>query len=128
MYSYERLSEDKLLGEEAARDDGDVPSLRSKRRLRYLICLWGFHVIFVLVNVSTLVSTIFHRNTALQNDCKDHMPMYSPALDAVRGTGHFQRFDGSFATPNSFKGTPNSDIDTAWANITYENGSYALSI
>ena len=49
--------------------------------------------------------------------------MYSPALEAVRGTGHFHRFDGSFATPNAFKGTPNSDIDAAWADITYENGS-----
>ena len=48
--------------------------------------------------------------------------MYSPALEAVRDTGHFQRFDGSFATPNAFKGTPNPDIDAAWANITYENG------
>ncbi|KAL9038195.1 MAG: hypothetical protein Q9180_003279 [Flavoplaca navasiana] len=58
----------------------------------------------------------------MRGDCKDHMPMYSPALEAVRGTGHFHRFDGSFATPNAFKGTPNSNIDAAWADITYENG------
>lgn len=51
--------------------------------------------------------------------------MYSPALEAVKGTGHIQRFDGSFATPNSFKGTPNPDIDAAWAGITYENGNNA---
>lgn len=50
------------------------------------------------------------------------MPMYSPALEAVKGTGHFQRFDGSFATPNAFKGTPDPNIDAAWANVTYEDG------
>ena len=50
--------------------------------------------------------------------------MYSPALEAVRDTGYTQRFDGSFATPNEFKGTPSPDIDTAWAAITYENGLY----
>ncbi|KAL9026019.1 MAG: hypothetical protein Q9196_005252 [Gyalolechia fulgens] len=48
--------------------------------------------------------------------------MDSPALEAIKFTGHFQRFDGSFATPNAFKGTPNPNIDAAWANITYEDG------
>ena len=48
--------------------------------------------------------------------------MYSPALEAVRNTGHIQRFDGSFATPNAFKGTPSPSIDAAWANITYQTG------
>lgn len=48
--------------------------------------------------------------------------MYSPALEAVRNTGHYHRFDGSFATPNAFKGMPSPEIDGAWADITYENG------
>ncbi|MCJ1360131.1 MAG: hypothetical protein MMC33_010134 [Icmadophila ericetorum] len=48
--------------------------------------------------------------------------MYSPALEAVRNTGHIHRFDGSFATPNKFKGTPSPKIDAAWANITYKDG------
>ncbi len=126
MYSDDKLSEEKLLGQAATRDDGEVPTLRSRRRLGYLVSLWGFHVTIVLVNVLMFVGTFFHRKTMLQGDCKDHMPVYSPALDAVRGTGHFQRFDGSFATPNAFKGTPNSDIDAAWASITYENGSDTL--
>ena len=50
------------------------------------------------------------------------MPMYSPALEAVRNTGHMQRFDGSFATPNGFKGTPNPNLDAAWDNITLATG------
>lgn len=128
MYSNERLSEEKLLEEETTRDDGDVPGLRSKRRSRYFLYIWGFHLIFLFANISTLISTLSYRHRTLRDDCKDHMPMYSPALDAVRGTGHFERFDGSFATPNAYKGTPNSDIDAAWANITYENGSYAPPI
>ena len=52
------------------------------------------------------------------------MPMWSPALEAVRGTGHTQRFDGSFSTPNAFKGPPSPDIDGAWDSITYANGMY----
>ena len=52
--------------------------------------------------------------------------MYSPALKAVQNTGYYQRFDGSFATPNIFKGTPNADLDAAWADITYENGSVII--
>ncbi|KAL9633145.1 MAG: hypothetical protein Q9204_003516 [Flavoplaca sp. TL-2023a] len=123
MHTNDRLSEEKLLGEEHSRDGGDVLSLQPRRRSRHTICLWGFHLLFTLVNVITILSTFINRNGTMRGDCKDHMPMYSPALEAVRGTGHFHRFDGSFATPNTFKGTPNSDIDAAWADITYENGS-----
>jgi len=55
------------------------------------------------------------------------MPMYSPALEAVQNTGHYQRFDGSFETPNMYKGTPTSTIDDSWASITYKNGVINIS-
>jgi hypothetical protein len=53
--------------------------------------------------------------------------MYSPALEALEGTNHLQRFDGSFARGNVFKGTPNPDIDAAWEGITYQNGRHHQS-
>lgn len=54
--------------------------------------------------------------------CKDYMPQWSPALEAVKDSGHKQRFDGSFATPNAFKGSPSPLIDESWDNITYATG------
>ena len=111
MYSNDNLSEEKLLGEEIVADDRDTLSHRLRRRRKRQTYLWGFWLTFFLVSLSTLLINIFY-----------HTPMYSPALDAVRNTGHIQRFDGSFATPNNFNGTPSPDIDAAWANITYKNG------
>ncbi|KAL8852519.1 MAG: hypothetical protein Q9221_002643 [Calogaya cf. arnoldii] len=126
MYSTDRFSEEKLLEEETRSDEGSVPSLRCRRRSKHLVYLWSFHATFFFANLAILISTLLYKATTPRDDCKDHIPMYSPALDAVRGTGHFQRFDGSFATPNAYKGTPSPNIDAAWANITYENGFYAL--
>lgn len=48
--------------------------------------------------------------------------MWSPALEAVHGTGHYHRFDGSFETPNMYKGKPSPSIDAAWDDITYATG------
>ena len=125
MYSMERLSEEKLLGEETPADDSDILSLRLRRPWTNPKYLWGFQLIFFLVSLSMLLSAFHYQNPTQQCNCKDHMPMYSPALEAVRNTGHIQRFDGSFARPNAFKGTPSPDIDAAWANITYKDGVYA---
>ena len=127
MYSNDRFSEEKLLGEEVLADDRDIPSHCLRRRWKHQTYLWGFQLTCFLVSLSILSITFFYRNTAQRCNCQDHMPMYSPALEAVRNTGHFQRFDGSFSTPNTFKGTPSPDIDAAWANITYKNGICASS-
>ena len=52
--------------------------------------------------------------------------MYAPALEAVRNTGHIQRFDAIFATPSAFKCTPNPNIDAAWVNITSKKMLFTL--
>ena len=122
MHSNDRLSEERLLGEGITMDDSDIPSRRSKRRSKYLTYFWGFQLTFFLISFSNILRPFFYHNLAQRCNCEDHMPMYSPALEAVHNTGHIQRFDGSFATPNAFKGTPSPDIDAAWADITYENG------
>ena len=127
MYSDDRLSEEKLLKEQTAgEDDREIPNLRSIRRSKRHMYLLGFHLIFFLTSLSILLSSFFHQNFSQPCVYEDHMPMYSPALEAVRNTGHFQRFDGSFATPNAFKGTPSPAIDDAWANITYKTGIHML--
>ena len=126
MLSNDRLSEERLLRQETLMNDGDISSRRSKRRFKYHTYLWGFQLIFFLISLSNILRPVFYQqNLAQRCNCEDHMPMYSPALEAVRDTGYTQRFDGSFPTPNEFKGTPSPDIDAAWATITYENGSYA---
>lgn len=122
MYSNDRFSEEKLLAEEVVADDRDIASHCLRRRWKNQTYLWGFQLTFFLVSLSMLLINFFDPSTAQRYNCEDHLPMYSPALEAVRNTGHFQRFDGSFATPNTFKGTPNPEIDAAWANITYKNG------
>ena len=123
MYANDNLSEEKLLGEEIVADDRDtLCHHRLRRRCKRQKYFWGFQLSFFLVSLSTLLITFFYRNPAQRCNCENHMPMYSPALEAVRNTSHIQRFDGSFATPNNFKGTPSPDIDAAWANITYKNG------
>ena len=124
MCSDDRLSEEKLLGENATVDDSDIPSHRSKCYCNNHIYLWGFQLAFFLISLSIL-SLFSYWNSTQRCDCEDHVPMYSPALEAVRNTGHIHRFDGSFATPNKFKGTPSPKIDAAWANITYKDGIYA---
>ncbi|KAH7394355.1 hypothetical protein BKA66DRAFT_410649 [Pyrenochaeta sp. MPI-SDFR-AT-0127] len=48
--------------------------------------------------------------------------MWSPVLQAVKGTGHFHRFDGSFATPNAYKGTPSPLIDESWDRVLMAKG------
>lgn len=122
MYSDDRLSEEKLLGENTTLDDSDTPNHPSNCYFNNHIYLWGFQLTFFLISLFVLLSLFSYRNTTQRCNCEDHVPMYSPALEAVRNTGHNQRFDGSFATPNRFKGTPNPNIDAAWANITYRNG------
>ena len=122
MHSNDKLCEERLLWEDNIVNDSNIQSHRSKRRWKYHTYVWGFQLIFFLISLSNLLRPFSYKKPAEGCNCEDHMPMYSPALEAVRNTGHIQRFDGSFATPNAFKGTPNPDIDAAWANITYENG------
>lgn len=121
MYSYSKLPVDGTL-------HGNGTLGRSNHRWKLHIFSWGFQLPFFLISLFSLLTSIHYRNTAQACNCEDHMPMYSPALEAIQGTGHFQRFDGSFATPNTFKGTPSSELDDAWANITYEKGTRTFYI
>ncbi|KAF4609846.1 hypothetical protein G7Y89_g15777 [Cudoniella acicularis] len=126
MYSKDKLSEENLLGKQNFIDDNNDKEYQSLRSIRRWKCpptyLWGIQLIFFLVSLSLLLSSSFSRHNSQQFNCDDHMPMYSPALEAVKNTGHYQRFDGSFATPNPFKGTPNPSIDEHWNGITYGDG------
>ena len=126
MYSTENFSEEKLLEERIAVDNSGITSCRSRLDRRSRTYFWVFQVMFFLISLSTLLGGSAYRRAVQRCNCEDHMPMYSPALKAVQNTGYYQRFDGSFATPNIFKGTPNADLDAAWADITYENGSVII--
>ena len=123
MYSVSRLSEENLLQEEKSESYQDFLNYRinGDRKVRTYVLL-GFQLTFFLVSCSIFLASSY-RTRSPRCECTDHMPMYSPALESVQGTGHMHRFDGSFATPNAFKGPPSPEIDAAWANITYKNGS-----
>ncbi|KAJ5777172.1 hypothetical protein N7520_000418 [Penicillium odoratum] len=56
------------------------------------------------------------------SQCDDYLPIYSPALESLVGTGHIEQFDGSFATPNRYKGPASPAIDEAWDDITFADG------
>ena len=120
MYSHERLSEEKLLETECPNDE--FHTFRSKNRWSYYVLLWAFQIIFFIISLAILLKGLLYDGPVGTGKCEDHMPMWSPALEAVRGTGYTQRFDGSFATPNAFKGPPSPSIDAAWDNVTYADG------
>ena len=123
MYSDSGISEECLLGEMIVGPEGEDICPRSHRCWNHRKIIWAAQLAFFLTSLLIFFRDIARQPLYQRCNCKDHMPMYSPALEAVRNTGHFQRFDGSFATPNVFKGTPNPAIDEAWAGITYKDGS-----
>ena len=118
-------SKEYLLAESFSEDEENVSTFRPVRRWnkRY-IYLWSSQVLFFLTSLAIMLRGIYGIRSEIRDrrDLEDHMPMWSPALEVVRTTGHYQRFDGSFAKPNKFKGPPSPSIDTAWESITYANG------
>ena len=122
MYSEDELSKENLLGMPISIDEMDIPSLRSIRRSKHQKYLWSLQGGFFLISLTLFVASFFRRHDSQQLSCDDHMPMYSPALEAVQNTGYYQRFDGSFETPNAFKGRPSPSIDEHWDSITYADG------
>jgi hypothetical protein len=127
MYSEDKLSEQNLLEGDASEEEKDEESNQSISRLtlsqHYGVptFIWGLQLIFFLVSLSLLLSSFSHCSSQA-GVCKDHMPMYSPALEGVKNTGFYRRFNGSFSKPNDFKGPPSPSIDEHWQNITYSNG------
>ncbi|KAL8793247.1 MAG: hypothetical protein Q9195_004183 [Heterodermia aff. obscurata] len=117
-----RISEEKLLREATVVDEKETINYGPRRHGRYYRYLCGSQLAFFLLSLLTFLSSSFFRDPGQRCSCGDYMPMYSPALEALRNTGYLHRFDGSFATGNAFKGTPSPDIDAAWANITYQDG------
>lgn len=122
MYSLDLVSEDRLLGKEVELEHRHIPSTRLSCRWSIPLYSWICQLAFFTLSLFIFLTGVRSRYDKQPCDCDDHLPMYSPALEAIKGTGHMQRFDGSFATPNAFKGTPKPDIDAAWAEITYEDG------
>ncbi|KAF2726920.1 hypothetical protein EJ04DRAFT_539208 [Polyplosphaeria fusca] len=78
---------------------------------------------FFTISCSVLLSGVrLRREASSQCHDKDFLPMWSPVLEAVADTCRMDRFDGSFATLNSYKGTPNPHIDEAWDCVLMANG------
>ena len=121
MYSDDRLSEEKLLRDLEPAEEEITRRLSPNRYCRYHAHVCAIQVVFFLISFAILLQALLRPDLG-HCDCADYMPMWSPALDAVTDTGHMQRFDGSFATPNSFKGSPAPSIDEAWDNITFASG------
>lgn len=118
-----RCSEERLLSNEAGDDDLDLlKPYTSRHTWRANTRYWVIQIIWITISFSLLLSTVYFRRLSQQCHCADYTPFYSPALEALENTNYLQRFDGSFAKGNAFKGTPNPDIDAAWENITYQNG------
>lgn len=125
----DRQSEERLISsfdEENFLKDSRSPGARRSRWCRYhpngtlILSLW---TLFLFIASIYLWSTIArHRKTAAACQCDDYLPIDSPALEALENTGHIERFDGSFAKPNAFKGPPSPAIDAAWDDITYASG------
>jgi hypothetical protein len=129
-YKYERMSEDSYTEED------DESHRRSPRRTRSwapavlrLHSTWTyvFQSVFFVVSCGLFISGLSKKigNGANCHD-EDFLPMWSPVLDAVRNTGHFHRFDGSFATPNAYKGSPSLQIDKAWDRVLMAEGKKSL--
>jgi len=126
MYSEDKISQENLLGNRKDFNDDDddenCSRRRSKHRFQSRTYFWLFQLILFLISCSLLLKTSLTARNSAQCNCEDHMPMWSPALEAVKNTGHYQRFDGSFSTPNDFKGPPSPSIDEHWDSITYGDG------
>lgn len=120
-----RLSEERLLSDHDA--DLFKPHI-SRHTWRDSTKFWTIQVICFTISFSLFLGAVYYHRSSQPCNCTDYMPMYSPALEALEGTNHLQRFDGSFAKGNAFKGTPNPDIDAAWESITYQNGKHYRSI
>ncbi|KAI1383943.1 uncharacterized protein F4822DRAFT_56151 [Hypoxylon trugodes] len=124
MYSEDedKLCEENLLERHDSIDGLNIKSLRLAWPWRRQVYLWILQLVFFLISLSFLLVAHSGYYCPRQDGYEDHMPMYSPALEGIKGTGHYHRFDGSFMTPNAFKGTPNPSIDENWDSITYADG------
>lgn len=125
-YSSERL----LLEEEEEKSrfqDQDVQTQASKPRLLLKAYAGLISQVMLFLTSITLLLTTWSQyqdlKRAAERKCYDFVPQWSPALESVQDTGHLHRFDGSFATPNAFKGTPKPEIDVSWDDITYATGT-----
>ncbi|KAI1192459.1 hypothetical protein F5X97DRAFT_329620 [Nemania serpens] len=117
-----KLDKEKLLERHDSIDGHNIKSLQSAWPWRRQIYLWIPQLVFFLISLSLLLAARSSYYNTRRDGCEDHMPMYSPALESIKNTGHYQRFDGSFSTPNAFKGTPNPSIDKHWDSVVYQDG------
>ena len=127
MYKYKRLSETEFLA--------DKPDIEDSRNLSYLwkksirkqhLYFWPAQIVLFATSCAIFFSGLKLRHAVPKaKSChdKDFFPQWSPVLEAVENTGHFHRFDGSFATPNAYKGTPKPSIDKAWDRVLMADGT-----
>jgi hypothetical protein len=124
MYKYTRVSEDSYTDDESQRQNPRHSRSWASAVLRpHLPWTWILQSIFFVASCGFFLSglSVRERKVTSCHD-KDFLPMWSPVLDAVKDTGHLHRFDGSFATPNAYKGTPNPQIDKAWDRVLMAEG------
>jgi len=124
MYKYKRVSEESLLEHKQDVEEPQSYIPQGQSRLRnYHILLWTAQIVFFLSSCVFFLSGLRLRHGAsTQCHDRDFLPQWSPVLDAVKDSGHFHRFDGSFATPNEYKGTPSPLIDAAWDRALMASG------
>lgn len=123
MHKYQRVAGEEL--GDGADAEHSLSQDHSWRKTTHIsrVTGWIFQVVFFLISCAILLSGLRLRYKPSQT-CHnwDYEPQWSPLLKAVEGTGHLHRFDGSFATPNEYKGTPNPLIDGAWDRVLMANG------
>ncbi|PQE17047.1 tat pathway signal sequence protein [Rutstroemia sp. NJR-2017a BBW] len=89
MYSEDKLSEQNLLEagddsvyEKDEESDQPISKLPLSQHYGVPTFIWGLQLIFFLISLSLLLSSFSHCSSQA-GICKDHMPMYSPALEGA---------------------------------------------
>ena len=124
MYKYKRISEESLLGDKHDIEDAqNSPPARQQSFWKTRCVIWVAQLFLFLASCAMFLNGLMMRQQASKG-ChdRDFLPQWSPVLEAVQDSGHFHRFDGSFMTPNAYKGTPSPLIDAEWDRALMANG------
>lgn len=129
MHTYTRVSDQNYVDEEKDSFDQLEDRRASIKTVRnHVGWTWILQtVLFLTSSIFFLSGLRLHQRPLDQCNDADFLPMWSPVLDAVKNTGHLHRFDGSFATPNEYKGLPSPLIDGAWNRVLMAEGTHRCS-
>ncbi|POR38201.1 Uncharacterized protein TPAR_01601 [Tolypocladium paradoxum] len=92
----------------------------------------GF-IALTVINTTLLVATLVMLNYSRRGECRAYTEqecaaktsLYSPLLEPDSGAIEYEHvmFQGALEHKSIYKGTPNKDLDEAWAYITHMNNS-----